>query len=156
MAGHIATAARVDWCTPPKIYLPIEDFFGQIDLDPCTNAQSLVPALKKVMLPEDGLSVTWNGNVYCNPPYGRGLRNWCDKAAIAPGEVIMLIPAAVDTKHWQEVIFKTAAAVCFIKGRITFQGATAPAPMACVLIYWGKHRAKFRHRLSILGKVMFI
>jgi hypothetical protein len=154
MAGHIATAARVDWCTPPGIYQPIVDFFGQIDLDPCTNNHSCVPATRKVMLPEDGLSVPWDGNVYCNPPYGRGLRKWVDKAASSQS-VIMLLPAAVGTKHWQEVIFRTAQAVCFIKGRVKFVGATASAPMDCALVYWGTKRGDvFKAQFASVGKVV--
>lgn len=36
--------------------------------------------------------------------------------------VICLIPARVDTKYFQDIIFLYAKAVCFIKGRLKFEG----------------------------------
>lgn len=58
--------------------------------------------------------------------------------------VVQLLPAAVDTKHWHEVIFRHANSVCFIKGRLKFVGASASAPMACALVQWGS----FEHHSS--------
>src|ERR1017187_9254128 len=145
MAGHIQTSKATDWCTPPEIYLPVQKFFGEIDLDPCSNPKSGVPAKKRYMLElgQDGLKAEWKGRVYCNPPYGRGLKDWIEKADYEAdtvdhaSEVILLIPAAVGTKNWQETIFRYANGICFLKGRIKFQGATASAPMACALVYFG-------------------
>lgn len=36
-------------------------------------------------------------------------------------EVIALIPAYVDTKPWQDVIYPSATAVCFLRGRLSFR-----------------------------------
>lgn len=53
---------------------------------------------------------------------------------------VMLIPAAVDTKHWQDIIFPYATVVCFIRGRVHFYEngqRGGPAPMACALVGFG-------------------
>jgi len=79
--------------------------------------------------------------------------DWCTRAykAYAEGsEVIMLIPAAVDTKHWQQNILRTASMVNFLRGRVHFDGA-GPAPMATALVYWGVHSELFSENTFKLG-----
>lgn len=164
MAGHIATAARTDWCTPKVVLDPVRAFFsGRIDLDPCGNKDSLVDARSSCWGPGDlggdGLERNWEGSVYCNPPFGAGLDRWIHKAAydatnLCRCEVVMLIPASVDTRAWQEVILPTAAAVCFWRGRIRFVGAKAAAPMACALVYWGPRAQRFEATFEKHGRVI--
>lgn len=161
MAGYLATAAKTSWCTPPEIYIPIIQFFGQIDLDPCSNPQSQVPATKRFMLElgQDAFKQHWAGKVFINPPFGRGLAAWTQRVVeeynngSSVSEVIMLIPAAVGTKMWQDIIFRHASAICFLKGRVKFQGADASAPMDCALVYWGGRSAQFQDEFTALGKV---
>jgi hypothetical protein len=70
-------------------------------------------------------------------------------------ESILLLPAAVDTKVWQQHIFADATAVCWIRGRIQFQGATkGPCPMACALVYYGNDGPRFHEAFyDVLGVV---
>jgi phage N-6-adenine-methyltransferase len=149
MAGHIQTAARTDWCTPPEIVSVVRQAFGgQIDLDPCSNARSVVGARKNYTIRDDGLARKWRGNAYVNPPYGRGLNAWVRKAVHEshgdwPANVIMLIPAAVGTVRWQTLVFPEAKAICFIDGRVKFIGAAASAPMDCALVNFGNSEAPY-------------
>jgi hypothetical protein len=61
-----------------------------------------------------------------------------------PCQIVALIPASVDTSTWQSHIFKTARAVCFLKGRVKFwakdsSGKMAeggPSPMGCAIVLW--------------------
>ena len=85
-------------------------------------------------------------------------------------EVVALIPAAVDTAHWQKNIFKTASAVCFPKGRMKFgvppppEGISevekakwpkaGPAPMATALVYWGENVTAFFNAFEKYGTVI--
>lgn len=69
-------------------------------------------------------------------------------------DVIGLIPAAVDTEVWQRSVFGVADAVCFWRGRMTFLGATAPAPMACALVYWGAKPWRFHQHFEAHGRVV--
>jgi hypothetical protein len=64
MAGHIASAANTNWCTPASIVERVRATFGgTIALDPCSNDQSVVGAERSYSLPEhDGLVESWNAD----------------------------------------------------------------------------------------------
>jgi hypothetical protein len=147
MAGHIATAKSTDWCTPAWLVDLVHDVLEHVDLDPCSNAQSVVGAHYNYFAPgeappsqgEDGLAHYWFGRVYVNPPYGRDLPAWVRHAvqeyACGHAEaILMLIPANVDTRVWQDLIFPRAARIAFLAGRVRFVGAAASAPMPVALV----------------------
>ncbi len=55
------------WITPPEIIKAL----GPFDLDPCAcMTQPWQCAEKSFTEVDDGLSQTWEGRIYCNPPYG--------------------------------------------------------------------------------------
>lgn len=125
MAGAIIDSTSVHWNTPKWLVDAVVAGLGSIDLDPCSNPHSIVPARRKVQLPEDGLAVDWSEfkGVYVNPPYGRGISEWIEKAWLAStkgSNVIIVIPAAVDTKHWHRYVWQHAARICFLEGRVKF------------------------------------
>ena len=77
---------------------------------------------------------------WLNPPYGRDIRKWMDKAyeqSRRPGvTVVALTFARTDTRWWHEVVSK-AAEVRLLKGRVKFLQdgkvlAPAPAPSAVI------------------------
>lgn len=150
----ITSSKNENWCTPQSFLDKVYQF-GDIELDPCSNIYSIVDAKKAVLPPEDGLQVSWstdNGIVFANPPYGRKVKHWVQKAMLEHvlhrNDIIMLIPARVDTKWFQEVIFPTASAICFWKGRIKFVDGTDPsmnnpATFPSAVVYWGQNPARF-------------
>ena len=72
-AGRRVNTLSHEWCTPAKYVNAVKKFFGgKIDLDPCSNDDSIVNATVEYRLPEkDGLKEIWNFNkIYVNPPYG--------------------------------------------------------------------------------------
>ena len=72
-------------------------------------------------------------------------------------EVIALIPAAVATKPWQEIIFPTANAVCFPNRRVDFDSTgekKSSPPHASGLIYWGSHTDRFSLEFGSRGTVL--
>ncbi len=84
------------------------------------------------------------------------IRNWVDKAVYHHREdqaqVLTLIPAAVDTATWQDGVFPTSSAICYIKGRLTFLGnVKGPAPMACAIVGWVDDTDRFVKVFSTLG-----
>lgn len=85
------------------------------------------------------------------------ISNWVKRANEAninhDSEVIMIIPAAVDTRHWQKIIFPNAAAINFLKGRVHFDGL-GPAPMACALVYFGSYAETFCVKTKELGSTI--
>jgi hypothetical protein len=159
-AGRTVIGNSRDWCTPQKYVDAVREVLGEVALDPCSNAWSIVKAKTEWKLPDnDGLIPDWNyRTIYVNPPYGsdqeRGTRiiDWLRKCSGAHeqfgSEVIALVPIAANTKHWKLYVWPTAASVCFlydtrlrflVDGRDDGKGA----PMACAAIYWGRDKAKF-------------
>lgn len=99
---------QVTWTTPgdfmDRLYHVIG---GAFSLDPCspTTDGRTAPVRAKVYFTEveDGLSLDWFGQVYCNPPYGRGIGAWVAKCRNAVESrqaelVFALVPARVDTR----------------------------------------------------------
>jgi hypothetical protein len=175
MAGHIATSRRDDWCTPKHIVDAVHRAFGgPPDLDPASNTSSIVGARRALVLPPndvrqadlvpwvklppgfeygDGLRDPWEGKVFCNPPFGRGLDQWVSRVQVRRGEVILLIPAATDTKRWRRHVV-TASRICFLRGRVRYVGAPASAPFATCLAYWGRDPESFHWAFEDLGWVV--
>jgi site-specific DNA-methyltransferase (adenine-specific) len=144
MSGHIASAARENWNTPPIIVEAVRLMLGgSVDLDPCSNPASQVGAKRRYSREDgqDGLSMPWDApTIYVNPPFGKGIAKWvgrCVQAARDGSRVVLLVPAAVDTRHWHDMIFRHAAEICFLRGRVEFVGAKASAPFATALVYFG-------------------
>ena len=89
------------------------------------------------------------------------LSMWVEKAwqthCIALNQVIQLIPAAVDTAWWQQIILPRAAGVCFIRGRVKFGGgAKGPATMPCALVYFGERGRVFRVMFQEVGQCLLL
>lgn len=97
---------------------------------------------------ENGLERSWKGErVWCNPPYGREIGLWIEKAATCDADlVVLLIPARTDTKAWHDFIFDKAE-VRFLRGRLKFTksgGATNPAPFPSAIVVFQTHRSRPR------------
>ena len=164
----MTSSANEHWNTPTEVLDLMHQRFGSIALDPCSNGKSLVNARISWQGPDidkDGLTESWQcgGLVFVNPPYGRKIRKWVDKCAseaeLAKNnsnntEIILLGPARTDTAFFQKVVCPTADKILLWQGRITFNGADAPALFPSFLAYWGHRPDMFM--LSFLGKGWFM
>lgn len=104
------------WLTPPAVVAAL----GAFDLDPCgAPGHQLAGHTYLQEAGDDGLIDPWFGRVWLNPPYGRTMRAWIERLA-RHGTGTALIPVAVGTKLWQEVIFREASAIHFYRHRIKF------------------------------------
>jgi len=118
-----------EWYTPTSIIEMARSVMGSIDLDPasCAQAQEVVRAAKWFGKEDDGLTQSWSGNVWLNPPYGRDLIDAFVKKALAYVEsgnieqMILLANNCTETAWWQSLA-KRADAICFPAGRIEFWG----------------------------------
>lgn len=168
-AGRKINSDKKDWCTPFKYVDAVRKFFGEIELDPCSNANSITQAKVEYILPKNnGLIDSWNfRTIYVNPPYGinkdnkTSIKDWiklCNNAYKKHGsEVLALIPVAVNTRHWKQYIFGKANAVCFLADtRLKFINGIDDkgAPMACAVVYWGNKKEKFYEHFSQYGAVI--
>ena len=59
---------RLDWDTPKVLYQTLDAEFD-FDFDPCPHNPKF-----------DGLKVEWGKRNFVNPPYGREIVRWVDKA----------------------------------------------------------------------------
>ena len=82
--------------------------------------------------------------IWLNPPYGREIGSWVEKAARESAEngsvIVGLLPARPDTKWWWEWVVPYAAEIQFLKGRIKFCMNGVPqqsAPFPSCLVRWG-------------------
>lgn len=158
MSGHIASAKREDWNTPPEIIAAVHRALGgPPELDPCSNANSVVGARRTICRPDDGLMADWTAaSIFVNPPFGKGIAKWVGRCVLASqmgSQVVLLVPAAVDTRHWQGLIFPTSDAICFLRGRVRFIGAKAAAPFATAIIGW-RCGVAFEEAFGRLGSVV--
>jgi len=89
----------------------------------------------------NGLSVPWSGVCWMNPPYGREIGKWVNKAVCdvmyGHGDtmVVCLLPARTDTNWWHDNI-PSASEVRFIRGRLKFGESKNCAPFpSCIVIF---------------------
>ena len=148
------TDNKDEWLTPPGIIHSL----GKFDLDPCSPVDRPWDTAKNHLnVWDDGLSCTWKGRVWCNPPYGKHTFKWLARLA-HHGNGIALIFARTETKGFHSEIFQKADAILFFKGRLRFhhvsgvQGGTANAP-SCLVAY-GFNNVDSLLNCGIAGKVI--
>ena len=98
----------------------------------------------------DGLSQSWDrgGAVFCNPPYGREIGKWVQKAfeeARGGYPIVLLIPARTDTAYFHDYIYGKAE-IRFVRGRLRFTdddgNAADPAPFPSMVVIYNGERVK--------------
>jgi hypothetical protein len=143
MGSHQSGAMVNDtWLTPRHII----DALGPFDLDPCAAPDTILwpTARQHICLPNDGLSVPWNGFVWCNPPYGRSAEQWLDRMD-KHGHGIALTFARTETASFFKTVWRArnASALLFLEGRLHFhfpdgRRADANSGAPSVLIAYGR------------------
>ena len=132
MNTDVMFSSKTDlWSTPQAFFDKLNDEFG-FTLDPCATEDNAKCA-KFFTKEQDGLSMSWEGEtVFCNPPYGRAIKDWVKKACYESRKpyttVVLLIPARTDTTYFHEYIYHVAKEIRFIKGRLKFGGSKNSAP----------------------------
>jgi hypothetical protein len=114
---QIAKYKSVEWYTPAWVF---EALAMEFDLDPCSphDAETFVPARTKYTRFDNGLSKSWFGRVWLNPPYGPDTAFWM-RRLIAHGDGIALVFSRTDAAWCQEAM-NACSAMLFLAGRIEF------------------------------------
>ena len=129
-------SSRTDeWSTPQNVFEELNKEF-HFNLDPCATKDN-AKCRKFFTKAQDGLKQNWQGyNVFCNPPYGRKIKEWVRKAykeSLKPNTtVVMLIPARTDTSYFHDYIYGKAE-IRFIRGRLKFGNAKNSAPFPSMI-----------------------
>ena len=124
------------WSTPRDFFDKLNDEF-HFTLDPCSTHEN-AKCYKHFTEEENGLLQDWgNEVVFCNPPYGRQIKDWVKKSYEESQKdnttVVMLIPARTDTIYFHEYIYHKAE-IRFIKGRLKFGNAKNSAPFPSMVV----------------------
>jgi phage N-6-adenine-methyltransferase len=138
IAPALFRSDNAEWETPRALFARLDREFA-FTLDVCaTRANHLCAAY---FTPEqDGLRRRWTGACWMNPPYGRSIGLWVEKAHTEGASdtiVVSLLPARTDTSWWHDHVMK-AREIRLLRGRLTFVGATSPAPFPSAVVIFGR------------------
>lgn len=163
------SSERDDWATPKSLVTFMSRYYyatikHEVFLDVCgtaTNAKAehyislengddaLDPILRWDIIMEnindlhaargDGAEGMSRAMAWMNPPYGRGIGEWVQKAyetGRAGHPVLALLPSRTDTAWWHDYVLK-AYEVWTFRGRLYFDGHVnaAPFPSAMAMFY---------------------
>lgn len=97
--------------------------------------------MQSIFTPDmDGLKQEWTGVCWCNPPYGRHIGKWIEKAVNSFATVVMLLPARTDTKWFHDWCLPYGQ-IEFLRGRLKFGSCDNSAPFPSMIVtFEGKVR----------------
>ncbi len=155
MGGHQSAAMLKDeWLTPPEIIAAL----GEFDLDPASPGirRPWDTAKDHYSIFDDGLSKSWAGRVWLNPPYGRDTGIWLSRLA-DHGNGIALIFARTETEMFFSQVWERADAVLFLRGRLHFhhvdgRRAAANAGAPSCLVAYGRNNAEALKDCALTGR----
>lgn len=127
---------RGDWATPQRLFDLLNAEFD-FELDVCAQDWS-AKCERYYTLADDGLAQPWYGRCFMNPPYGRTIDQWVQKAydsAEAGALVVCLVPARVDTAWWWD--YCRYGEVRFLRGRLHFDDGEDAAPFPSAVVVFG-------------------
>jgi len=128
------TSSTCEWETPQDIFDALNKEFG-FTLDVCATKEN-AKCKEFYSKEQNGLSRDWHGVCWMNPPYGRVIGKWVEKAYQSTktgATIVCLVPSRTDTKWWHDYCMK--GEIRFIRGRLKFGGSknSAPFPSAIVI-----------------------
>ena len=124
-------SSRTDeWPTPQAFFDALDAEF-HFTLDPCAASDN-AKCRRFFTKDQDGLAQDWGRHhVFCNPPYGRTMREWtrkCFEASRAGALVVLLAHARTDTRWFHDWVYGKATEIRFLKGRLRFGDGKQSAP----------------------------
>lgn len=138
MNEGLYTSKTNEWETPQAFFDELNKEFD-FTLDVCATLEN-AKCTDYYTTEMDGLMQKWQGTCWMNPPYGREISKWMQKAyesSLIGATVVCLVPSRTDTKWWHDYAMK--GEVRFIKGRLKFSNSKnnsknfAPFPSAVVV-----------------------
>jgi len=126
----IHSSKNTEWRTPVAAFDTLDREFG-FEVDAAASPDNAL-CDHYWTITDDALSIDWSATiisasgggptVFLNPPYGRGVGDWVDKAIEQQAKgctVVMVLMACTDTKWWAK-LWGSAHEVRFVTGRIRF------------------------------------
>lgn len=101
-------SSRTDnWATPQEVFDMLDAEF-HFEVDVCA-IRSNAKCARFYTPKEDGLKQEWKGVNWCNPPYGRTMKEWMKKSyesSLNGATVVCLVVATDVNKTWRELVGK--------------------------------------------------
>lgn len=118
------SSLRQDWATPRTLFEMLDREFN-FQLDVCATAETAC-APRWIHKGEDALRQDWEAlaagqAIWMNPPYGRKVGDWVEKAyrtSTHGATVACLLAARTDTSWFHDYCLK--AEIRFLRGRLCF------------------------------------
>lgn len=138
----------VEWATPLTVFNALNQRFG-FTLDPASTDEN-AKCEKHFTKEQNGLLQSWAGErVWLNPPYGKELPTWIDKARYEIEHgcplIVAIFPPRSDTVWWHRNI-PIAAEVWNVKGRVHFvnpdNAADRPQDPSCIVVFDSSRRSE--------------
>lgn len=141
-AREVVRATRMDvhyssetdeWSTPQDLFDLLDAEF-RFEIDVCATAEN-AKCKRFFVRGDNSLEQSWTGTCWMNPPYGRAIVNWVEKAWFSAEDgatVVCLLPARVDTDWWWS--YCRHGEVRFLRGRLKFGNAEAGAPFPSAVV----------------------
>lgn len=106
---------------------------------------------------DDGLQQDWKGICWMNPPYGKEILKWMQKAyesSCTGAVVVCLVPSRTDTKWWHLYAMR-ASEIRFIRGRLKFGNSKNSAPFpSAVLVFKEKKKTTDDIKVSSMERTI--
>lgn len=125
----------VEWETPQSVFAPLHSEF-RFTLDVAATVEN-AKCQRFWTKQDDGLLQPWDGVCWMNPPYGRDVPRWLERALSESRRgttTVALIPARTNT-GWFHDLCLAVAEVRFVRGRPKFGDSDhgLPLPLAVVV-----------------------
>lgn len=135
MNKDVMFSSKTDmWATPQDFYNMIDSKF-KFQTDVCATAEN-AKCVNFYSLEQNGLKQEWKGTCWMNPPYGREIGVWIEKAYVSSKDngatVVCLVPARCDTRWWHDYCAK--GEITFLKGRLRFGDSKSSAPFPSAVV----------------------
>ena len=142
-----------EWYTPKEII----DALGEFDLDPCAPMHPLWPTVQQA---GQWSYTKLGGRIWLNPPYSKPLMWQFVEKLAEHGNGIALLFNRCDSNKFQDIIFKKATGMMFLRNRIKFfrpDGTRGNSPgCGSILIAFGEENAEILRTCDIAGKYVRI
>ena len=122
---HFSSVSN-EWETPVAFFQKYNKIYN-FDIDVCAADNNHL-CEKYYTISDDALTKDWVGNCWMNPPYGRSIVKFVEKAyleSLKKATVVCLIPSRTDTLWWHNFVMK--GEIEFIKGRLKFINRLLPS-----------------------------
>ena len=151
-----------EWYTPAYIVEAARKVMGGIDLDPASTAQAneTVKAARYFTKEDDGLAKEWEGRVWLNPPYTKGvIVRFMTKFYASKIKAGVAITNNSTETNYGNIALMHSDAVCFLLGRVAFLHGSGEAKgnsplQGQMILYRGEDTDTFRDVFCEIGAVL--